>query len=95
MNDFELNNKLEMIFDQLLDIKFRLGEIETEKKCKEIEETIRINQDRLECLHSNQNSSWQYRERLEKEFRNNFEREYKEYNEFYKGEQTIEEKGGK
>ena len=73
MKDYEVKHKLDMIFDVLLDIKFRLGEIETEKKCKETEETIRVNQDRLECLHSNQNSSWQYRENLEKEFRRNLE----------------------
>jgi hypothetical protein len=82
MNDFELKNKLEMIFQQLLDIKFHLGEIESEKKCKEIENDIKIQQERLESLHNIQSTRWQYRENLEKDFRNSFEKQFQEYTKF-------------
>lgn len=73
MNEFELKNKLELIFQQLLDIKFHLGEIETTKKCKEIEEENKNNLERLECLHNTQSTSWQYRRNLEENFRKKYD----------------------
>lgn len=87
MNDLELRNKLDMIFNQILDIKFRLGEIESENKCKEIENDIKIQQERLENLHNMKSTSWQYRENLESNFRNTYEEYYKERN------TKMEEKG--
>lgn len=80
MNDLELRNKLDMIFNQILDIKFRLGEIECEKKGKEIENDIKNQQERLENLHTIQGTSWQYRENLEKDFRNTYKEYYEETN---------------
>lgn len=80
MNDLELRNKLDMIFKEILNIKFRLGEIECEKKCKEIENDIRIQQERLEGLHNIQSTSWQYRENLEDDFRNTYKEYYEERN---------------
>ena len=87
MNDLELRNKLDMIFNQILDIKFRLGEIECEKKCKEIENDIKIQQERLESLHNIQGTSWQYKENLESDFRNTYKEHYEEKN------TKMEEKG--
>ena len=75
MNNFEINNKLNMIFEQLLDLKFHLGEIETEKRCKKIEEENKINQERLSSLQNMHSNSWQYRRKLEEEFNKKYDNE--------------------
>ena len=74
MNEYELRNKLNCIYDALLDIKFHLNELETERKIKEVKQELEYKQDMLSNLNRMQSEYWMQRENAEKRFNETFKK---------------------
>lgn len=72
MNNEMLEHKLNMIFNEVLDIKWKLEKIENQKRKKEAQESKRLAEREITEVVYQENDYWNYRERIQKEFNQRF-----------------------
>ena len=72
-NEIILSHKLGMIYDELLDIRWKLEKLELDKRKKKAEESKRFSERELEEVHYQENDFWNFKEKRIKEFNYRFD----------------------
>ena len=72
MNNETLEHKLNMIFDELIDIKWKLEKAELQKRKKEAQESKILAEREITEVDYQENDYWNYREKIQKEFNHRF-----------------------
>lgn len=72
MNNETLEHKLNMIFSELIDIKWKLEKAELQKRKREAQESKRLAESEIAEVDYQENDYWNYREKIQKEFNHIF-----------------------
>lgn len=72
MNNETLEHKLNMIFSELIDIKWKLEKAELQKRKREAQESKRLAEGEIAEVNYQENDYWNYREKIQKEFNSRF-----------------------
>ncbi len=72
MNNETLEHKLNMIFSELIDIKWKLEKAELQKRKREAQESKRFAEREIAEVDYQENDYWNYREKIQKEFNQKF-----------------------
>ena len=72
MNNETLEHKLNMIFSELIDIKWKLERVELEKRKREAQESKKLAEREIAEVDYQENDYWDYKERIQEEFNHRF-----------------------